>query len=98
LLNQGFTISIRPRILVAHDEPGIADTLAKVLSPDGFEACAAYSDENALQIATVFHPNLLISGVFMGKLNGIETAIRVRNMLPEHKILLVSGHACPADC
>jgi CheY-like chemotaxis protein len=42
-------------------------------------------------------PDLIISDVIMGDMNGIEAAIRIRQILPGCKILLFSGQAATAD-
>jgi CheY-like chemotaxis protein len=89
--------SKKPRVLVADDERVIADTLAMILNQSGFEAHAVYSGEMALEEAPVFRPNMLISDVIMADLNGIDAAIRIREVLPEIKILLFSGQAATAD-
>ncbi len=88
---------VKPRILVADDEPVIADTLAIILNQSGFEARAVYSGEEAIQIATAFAPDMLVSDVIMAGLNGIETAILMRSLLPQIKVLLFSGQAASAD-
>ena len=87
----------KPRVLVADDEPVIADTLAMILNQSGFEARAVYSGERALELAVTFAPEMLISDVIMGGLNGIDAAIRIQALLPGIKILLFSGQAATAD-
>jgi len=87
----------KPRVLVADDERVIADTLAMILNQSGFEARAAYSGETVLELAPTFKPDMLISDVIMADLNGIDTAIRIRAILPEIKVLLFSGQAATAD-
>jgi len=87
----------KPRVLVADDEPVIADTLAMILNQSGFEARAVYSGERALELAATFAPEMLISDVIMGGLNGIDAAIRIQALLPGIKILLFSGQAATAD-
>ena len=89
--------SNKPKVLVADDERVIADTLAMILNQSGFEARAVYSGEKALEMAPVFEPNMLISDVIMADLNGIDAAIRIRELLPGIKILLFSGQAATAD-
>ena len=89
--------SQRPKVLVADDERVIADTLAMILNQSGFEARAVYSGLQALETAGTFKPNMLISDVIMADLNGIDTAIRMRSLLPGIKILLFSGQAATAD-
>ena len=88
---------VKPRILVADDEPVIADTLAIILNQSGFEARAVYSGEEAVKLAAAFAPDMLVSDVIMADLNGIETAILLRSMLPQMKVLLFSGQAASAD-
>ncbi|MGD0913381.1 MAG: response regulator [Terracidiphilus sp.] len=86
----------KPRVVVADDEDVIADTLAMILSQAGFEARAVYSGEKVLEIVPGFKPDMLISDVIMPGITGIETAIKVRAMLPSCKILLFSGQAATA--
>jgi CheY-like chemotaxis protein len=87
----------KPKVLVADDERVIADTLAMILTQSGFDARAVYSGEKALELATTFRPDMLISDVIMADLNGIDAAIRIRALLPSIKILLFSGQAATAD-
>ena len=87
----------KPKVLVADDERVIADTLAMILNQSGFDAKAVYSGEKALELVATFEPDMLISDVIMADLNGIDAAIRIREMLPGIKILLFSGQAATAD-
>lgn len=87
----------KQRIIVADDERVIANTLAIILNNDGFDARAVYSGEEALQLAATFSPHMLISDVIMGELNGVETAIMMRTLVPTLKVLLFSGHSSSAD-
>ena len=88
---------LKPKVLVVDDERVIADTLAVILNQSGFQAKAAYSGEEALDIASTFEPDMLITDVIMADLNGIAAAIRIRALLPRIKILLFSGQAATAD-
>ena len=90
-------ISTKPKILVADDERVIADTLAMILNQSGFQARAVYSGEKALELAPDFKPDMLISDVIMADLNGIDAAIRIRELLPAIKVPLFSGQAATAD-
>jgi CheY-like chemotaxis protein len=87
----------KPKVLVADDERVIADTLAIILNQSGFEATAVYSGEKAVETAKTLRPDMLISDVIMTDLNGIDAAIKIREMLPSCKILLFSGQAATAD-
>jgi CheY-like chemotaxis protein len=68
-----------------------------ILNQSGFDARAVYSGEKALELAATFLPDMLISDVIMADLNGIDAAIRIRELLPGIKILLFSGQAATAD-
>ena len=87
----------KPKVLIADDERVIADTLVMILNQSGFEARAVYSGEKAVELATAFKPDMMISDVIMADLNGIDAAIRIRALLPGVKILLFSGQAATAD-
>lgn len=87
----------KPRVLVADDEHVIANTLTIILNQSGFDARAVYSGEKAVETAATFHPDMLISDVIMTGITGIESAIQIRAMLPNCKILLFSGQAATAD-
>lgn len=89
--------SSKPKVLVADDERVIADTLAMILNQSGFETRAVYSGEKAVEVAAAFKPDMLISDVIMTGLNGIDAALRIRQLLPGVKILLFSGQAATAD-
>ncbi len=88
---------VKPKVLVVDDERVIADTLAMILNQSGFEARAVYSGERAVELASTFAPNMLITDVIMADLNGIDAAIMIRALLPSIKILLFSGQAATAD-
>lgn len=87
----------KPRVLVVDDERVIADTLSIILNKNGFDASAVYSGSAAVSRAQEIKPELVISDVIMGDMNGIDAAIRIRELLPRCKILLFSGQAATAD-
>ncbi|HTA80693.1 MAG TPA: response regulator [Terracidiphilus sp.] len=88
---------VKPKVLVVDDERVIADTLAMILNQSGFDARAVYSGEKAVEMASTFAPDMLITDVIMADLNGIDAAIMIRSLLPKIKILLFSGQAATAD-
>ena len=80
------------RILVADDEPNIADTLARILQTSGFEAIAVHSGEAAVATASTFLPDVAILDVMLGGLNGIDAASMIVQQRPSCRIVLFSGH------
>lgn len=90
-------IAYKPKVLIADDEQVIADTLAAILNQAGFEARAVYTSAKALEVAHVFQPDVLVSDVIMSGVDGIEAAIRVKALLPEIRVFLLSGQTATAE-
>src|SRR3569833_3186883 len=87
----------RAKVLVVDDQRLIADTLAEILGNAGFDAVAAYDGFDALDKASRFHPNWIITDVLMPRMNGVELAIALRKNYPSSAILLFSGQAGISD-
>jgi CheY-like chemotaxis protein len=79
------------RILLVDDERAIADSLAFMLSHEGYDVKAVYSGGDAIDTAKQFKPELLITDVVMPGISGTEAAISISKFLPECKTLLFSG-------
>lgn len=67
-----------PRILIAEDESGIADTLQYVLRTDGFEPIWCATAEAAIAQFTAAPPALAILDVGLPDLNGFELFKRLQ--------------------
>jgi CheY-like chemotaxis protein len=97
-MTEALTAASRRRVVfVVDDESVIATTLAIILNRAGFEAHAMFSGEEAVASLAELRPDLLITDVVMGSMNGIEVATIFRNKLPDCKILLFSGQAATGD-
>ncbi len=79
------------RILIVDDEQAIADTLGLIFRSNGYEARAAYSAEQALELLEEWKPDLSIIDVVLPGMNGIEFAIFLKASYPEIHFLLFSG-------
>ena len=90
------TTAYRRTVLVVDDESVIAETVAAILSRSGYAAMAAYDAPEALEIALLSPPELLITDVSLPGMSGIELAITIRRIFPDCKVLLFSGHAATA--
>jgi CheY-like chemotaxis protein len=85
------------RVLVVDDERFIADSLALILRGRGFDARAAYSGEDAAELAITWMPHAVITDVMMGKMDGVALAIYLAQALPACKVLLMSGNIATAQ-
>ncbi|HEY6445840.1 MAG TPA: response regulator [Acidobacteriaceae bacterium] len=87
----------RVRVLVVDDERLIARTVASILNVNGFEAVEAFSGEEALEKARALKPDIVLTDVLMPRMTGVELGMRLRDELPEARILMFSGQAATSE-
>ncbi len=66
------------KILLVDDEPDILEIVGYNLSNEGYKIETATSGIEALKIAPVFQPNLILLDIMMPELDGIETCEKLR--------------------
>ena len=84
--------SDKPKVLIIDDDPIHADTLAMVLNISGYIATVAYSGEQGVALARGTKFEHLVTDVMMQGMSGIDAAIAIRQVLPQYRILLISGN------
>ena len=87
----------RRKVLVVDNARAIAVMLAMVLEHRGHETATAFSGEEAVQVASSFQPDCIVSELMMGAMSGLEAAFEILNMLPQCKVLFISGTVPPQD-
>ena len=80
------------RILVLDDDQNVREVLVENLQAAGYIVFAASRGDEALAALPSFNPDLIVLDFIMPGLNGAEVAARVRQMRPDQRILMVSGH------
>src|SRR4051794_10997952 len=85
------------RILVVDDNPDIANSLGKLLTILGCICRVAYEGKTALEIAVVFHADMVISDLAMPEMSGFEFVERLRSMWTVPQPLAVA-HSAHDDC
>ena len=81
------------RILLAEDHVMVRQGLRALLEQAGMAVIGEASDgQEALSVAHEQHPDVAILDIAMPRLNGIETARRLREALPQTKIVLLTMH------
>jgi two-component system, OmpR family, KDP operon response regulator KdpE len=68
----------KSRVLVVDDEPQITRVLRTVLSSQGYQVRTAAEGDAALSNLAEWHPELVITDLFMPHMNGIELCRRIR--------------------
>lgn len=82
------------RILFVEDEDSVRSFAVRALKKKGYEVTGCNSAENALEhLETERDFQLLVTDMVMPGLNGIELARRVKEMIPDIKIILASGYS-----
>jgi len=82
-------------ILIVEDEPNVRGLLADMLEANGYKCIVASNAADAVRIieAEVLRFDLLLSDVMMpGTMSGVDLAMRIRQMDPETRVLLISGY------
>ena len=80
-------------ILLAEDHVIVRQGLRALLEQAGMTVIGEASDgQEALRIAHEQHPDVAILDIAMPHLNGLETARRLREALPQTKIVLLTMH------
>ena len=85
------------RVLVADWDRNNALSLAAVIHRAGFKTATAYNGKEAVEKATTFVPDLLVTEAYLGRFSGIQAAARISAALPECKVLFLSSEASSAD-
>lgn len=70
---------MKPRVLVADDEPSTAEVLALILGFTGYDVTRAYDGAQALELAKSLKPDVLLLDVRMPKLAGPDVARRIKS-------------------
>src|SRR6185503_16535723 len=66
------------RVLVVDDEPQITRVLKTVLSSQGYQVRTAAEGESALASFSEWHPELVITDLYMPRMDGLELCRRIR--------------------
>lgn len=84
----------RTRILLSDDHPFVRRGLRTILeSTREYEVCGEAGDgAHTLELAERLHPEILITDISMPPPNGLEVAARLRESLPDIKILILTMH------
>jgi len=83
----------KARILVVDCEQTEALTLSAILRMQGYSVSTSFSGEDAVAKAAHFIPDLLVSDVYLGGMNGVLAATRITTKKPSCGVLFLSSLA-----
>jgi PAS domain S-box-containing protein len=86
--------SSKASILLVEDEPEILGIIKRILENTGYAVHAAQNPSEAIRIASEgrYEFQLLLTDVVMPEMNGSELACKLNEMIPDLKIIFMSGY------
>lgn len=93
------TTDTAAKILIVDDEPNIVIALEFLLQREGYRVAKAYQGVEALAVAEVFLPDIIVLDVMMPGIDGFEVARRMRNVpaLEAVKIVFLTAKGTQRD-
>jgi CheY-like chemotaxis protein len=84
-------------VLVVDDEPSVRRVARRLLEREGYRVTEAADGESALHVCSVgtSPPDVILTDCVMSRLSGGELAQRLRYLVPDARIVLMSGY--PSD-
>jgi two-component system, cell cycle sensor histidine kinase and response regulator CckA len=81
-------------VLIVEDEAIVCDLAVRVLEKFGYDVMAAKKVDDAIKLVTNCERtiHLLVSDVVMPKMNGADLASHLNKILPDMKVLFISGY------
>lgn len=88
----------RVHILLVEDDPLVLHTTSRLLSREGHMVYAHASAEDAIAWAaqTPLNPDVLLTDIIMGGMNGVDLARVMHEAFPQIKTVFMSGFSGPA--
>lgn len=84
------TLAAKIKVLVADDEPAIADYIAACLNQWNCKAAVEYSGADAVRRADTFRPDVALLGLVMPHMGGVEAGIKLMKKSPDTKVVLIT--------
>jgi two-component system response regulator GlrR len=82
----------KPRILIVDDEPALLKLLARRLELEGYEVAAAESGERALALMAAAQPQLVVSDLMMGGMDGMALFATIQRLHPLLPVIILTAH------
>ncbi|MGD2000076.1 MAG: sigma-54 dependent transcriptional regulator [Desulfobacterales bacterium] len=83
---------MNPSILIVDDEPSILQSLAGLLTDEGFDVRTASNGYEALKTIESESPDLVLLDIWMPGLDGIDTLQEIKKNNPIIQVIIITGH------
>lgn len=84
------------RIVLADDHPIVLEALELSLSKAGFDVVGTYVNrQDAIDGCLRLEPDILLTDLLMAEGNGLDTARTIRKLLPNCKVIILTGGRSP---
>lgn len=85
------------RILIVDDHRMVANSLLEVFKLEGYEAEAAYSGPEALDMVKKGHFDWVLSDIRMPEMDGIELCRAIKALQPELPVVFMTAYSEAVD-
>lgn len=79
-------------ILIVDDQEDIRRSLTGILEDEGYQVLSVDSGSEALEVAREAVPDLVLLDIWMPGMDGIETLERLKSLMPDLTVVMMSGH------
>ncbi|MFZ0135136.1 MAG: sigma-54 dependent transcriptional regulator [Desulfobacterales bacterium] len=83
---------MNPSILIVDDEPSILQSLAGLLTDEGFDVHTASNGYEALKKIDSESPDLVLLDIWMPGMDGIDTLQEIKKSNPFIQVIIITGH------
>ena len=81
------------KVLIVDDDERVVQSMRGVLEDEGFRVAIAQSGEEAIEIFQRESPDITLLDIWMPGMDGIEVLKRLKGMVPDCQVIMISGHA-----
>ena len=88
-------LEARRRLLVIDDEQKICGLLVQYFSLKGYEVRSVSNGEEALALADIFQPNVVLLDLLIPGMSGVDLLKRLKQLCPPPKVIMLSAADLP---
>ena len=83
----------KAKLLIVDDEPVIVEIISKLLRRCAYDIKTAGDGEQAVSIAKEFHPDCVVTGFMMPRMDGLQEAAAILQFQPSCKFVFITSNS-----